>query len=99
MISGNEQRRRKAVEAYADATRESYRMVVDRAFAARESNPRLTRDFFERTTVEIQEQARLNRCAMEQLASHIRKQGEALGPDVPDDMYSFLGPPPDRMRN
>ena len=98
MISGNEQRRRKAVEAHVDATRESYRIVVSRAFAARESNSRLTWDFFERTTVEIQEQARMNHCST-QLAARTGEPGEAPGPDGPADMYSFLGPPPDRMRN
>lgn len=55
-----------------DATHESYRIVVDRAFAGRESDSRLTRFFFETTTVEIQEQTLLNHCATKRLAARFR---------------------------
>ncbi len=79
MIAGDKERKRRAAEEYAEAAGESYRIVVDRAFAARESNSRLARDFFEKTIEEIQEQARLNRRASRELARHARKQGEALG--------------------
>ena len=70
---------RKAVEGYADITRESYRTVVGRAFAARESNLRLSRDFFEKTVIEIQEQATVSRHASGELFGQNKKQGEALG--------------------
>lgn len=99
MVSSSTEKAREAAGKHADATRESYRIVVSRAFAARESNSRLARDFFERTTVEIQEQARMNRCATDQFAAHTGGRDEALSPDGPDGMYSFLGPPPDGMRN
>lgn len=79
MIAGDQEKKYRAAEVYADATWESYRIVVGRAFAARESNSRLARDFFEKTVEEIQEQARLNRCATQKLAVHTREQSEALG--------------------
>ena len=79
MIAGDQEKKYRAAEEYADAVRESYRIVVGRALAARESNSRLARDFFEKTMEEIQEQARLNRCGAQKLAIHAREQGEALG--------------------
>ena len=78
MVSSNTESRR-VTDGRADVTWESYRIVVDRAFAARESNSRLTRDFFERTTEEIQVQTNLNRCVAEKLAEHTHDQGEAPG--------------------
>ena len=78
MSVGEEQSKRKAVEDYADITRDSYRMVVGRAFAARESNLRLSRDFFEKTVAEIQEQTRLSRRTSVELLEQNKKQGKAL---------------------
>lgn len=79
MATSDTDKTRKAAGKLADATRESYRTVVGRAFAARESNSRLARDFFEKTTEEIQDQARLNRRASHELAGNAKKQGEAFG--------------------
>lgn len=78
MSVSEEQNRRKAVEEPADITRGSYRTVVGRAFAARESNLRLAPDFFERTVIEIQEQSTISRCASQAPSEHARKQSEAL---------------------
>lgn len=79
MAASDTDKTRESAGKLADATRESYRTVVGRAFAARESNSRLARDFFEKTTEEIQDQARLNRRASHELAGNAEKQGEAFG--------------------
>ncbi len=79
MISGNEKEKYRAAGEYAEALRESYRTVVGRTFAARESNARLTRDFFEKTMDEIHEQSRLNLHASRALMGHASKQSEVLG--------------------
>lgn len=100
IVSGTE-KVRGAAEEYADLTRESYRIVVDRALAARESDSRLARDFFEKTVEEIQEQAKLNRRASRELAGHARGHAEALGDlagDYADAYRKFLGSPPDGPR-
>ncbi len=101
MIAGDKEIKRRVVEEYAEAARESYRIVVGRAFAARESNSRLARDFFEKTIEEIQEQARLNRRASWELAGHARRQGEALGElagEYAGVYEEFLGSPPESTR-
>lgn len=79
MAASDTDKTRESAGKLADATRESYRTVVGRAFAARESNSRLAWDFFEKTTEEIQDQARLNHRASHELAENTRKQGEAFG--------------------
>ncbi len=101
MIAGDEKMTQPAAEQYTDAMRESYRIVVDRAFTARESNSRLARDFFEKTMEEIQEQTRMNRRASWELAAHARKQREALGElsAEPVKAYEeFLGSLPESLR-
>lgn len=78
MTSGDGRRTREATGEYADATRESYRIVVSRAFAIRESNSRLARDFFEMTVEEVEAQARLNSRTALALAEHAGEQGDIL---------------------
>lgn len=96
----NTEKARRAAEEYTDATRESYRIVVRRAFAARESNSRLARDFFEKTIEEIQEQARLNLLASQELSEHARRRGKALGLfEGPAEVHKeSLVAPPENLR-
>jgi hypothetical protein len=92
-VSGTEKDHGSAGD-FADATRESYRIVVSRAFTDRESDSRLTRDFFERTTVEIQEQTRLNHCAT-RLQAHTSRRGEPVSLiDTTGTYDMFLFPSP-----
>lgn len=101
MIAGDEERKQRAAEEYADAMRESYRVVVGRTLAARESNVRLARDFFEKTMEEIHEQAKLNRRASRELVGHARKHHEALGELAAEStgVYEeFLGSLPESVR-
>lgn len=67
-----------AVHEMAMAGRESYRVVVERAFAARESNQRLTRRFFEEGLEVFHEHTEMNRRTLESLSRQVREQGEAL---------------------
>lgn len=67
-----------AAQEMAAATRESYRAVVERAFAMRESNQRLTRSFFEEGLEVLQDHAEMNRRTLEALSRQAREQGEAL---------------------
>jgi hypothetical protein len=65
-------------EELAEAATESYRAAVDRAFAARESNMRLARSFFEEWIDAVQDQAELNRRALQRLAELTREQREVF---------------------
>ena len=67
-----------AAEELAEAARESYRAAVDRAFAAQESNMNLARSFFEEWVDTVQDQAELNRRAMQSLAELAREQREVF---------------------
>jgi pyrroloquinoline quinone (PQQ) biosynthesis protein C len=67
-----------ATREMVEATRESYRAVVERAFAMRESNQRLTRTFFEEGLEVLQDHAEMNRRALEELSRQAREQREAL---------------------
>jgi len=67
-----------ALEEMAAASRESYRAVVERAFAARESNERLTRTFFEEGLEVFQDHAELHRRTFARLAEQVRRQREAF---------------------
>ena len=67
-----------AAEELAEAARESYSAAVDRAFAARESNTRLARGFFEGWADTLQDQAELNRHAIQSLAELAREQREVF---------------------
>lgn len=65
-------------EELAEAAQESYRAALDRAFAARESNMRLARSFFEEWADTVQDQAELNRRALQSLAELAREQREVF---------------------
>src|SRR3954452_9173106 len=67
-----------AVEEMAEAAQESYKAAVDRAFAARESNARFARSFFEDWLDTLQSQADLNRRTLQSMAELSREQQEAL---------------------
>jgi 2-oxoglutarate dehydrogenase complex dehydrogenase (E1) component-like enzyme len=67
-----------AAREMAAATRDSYKAVVERAFAVRESNQRLTRTFFEEGLEVLHDHAEMNRRAMETLSRQAREQREAL---------------------
>ena len=84
-------KRHKAVGDLAEISRESYRTVVDRTFAARESSARVTRSFFEDTVEELHEQTESNRRAMEELAEQMRRQSSALLELSRDSLESYEG--------
>ncbi len=67
-----------AAEKMAEINRESYRAVVERAFAMRESNERLTREFFEEGLELLQDHNEMNRGMLETLAAQAREQREVL---------------------
>ena len=91
MGTENTDRRHKAVGDLAEASRESYRVVVDRTFSARESGARVTRNFFEDTVEELHEQTESNRRAMEELAEQMRRQSEALLELSRESLESYEG--------
>jgi hypothetical protein len=61
-----------------EAARESYRVAVDRAFTARESNTRLARNFFEDWVDTLEAHAELNRRTGKRVAELAWQQREAL---------------------
>ena len=66
-----------AAEKFADALRESYRAVTDRAVSAQELNAELTQDFFNRVVENLHTQAESNRELTQQLADQQERQQEA----------------------
>lgn len=78
MSEDRTERMRRATEDLTEATVQSYRAVVDRAFAARESNERLTRHFFEEGVDFFHQGVELNRRTLQELAEGARRQREAL---------------------
>lgn len=78
MDERNVDRAGNAAQQMAEVSRESYRAVVERAFAARESNERLTRSFFEESLELFQDHAELNRRTLNRLADQAQERREAL---------------------
>lgn len=69
---------RKAAGEAIEATRASYQTIVDRTFAARESNARITKSFFEDTVEALHEQKEVNLRTMEELSAQERRQRETF---------------------
>lgn len=66
-----------AAEKFADAVRESYRTVADRAVSAQELNAELTQNFFNSVINNLRSQADQNREMTQQLADQQERQREA----------------------
>lgn len=69
---------RKAVDGLGGIYLESYRAAVDHAFRVRESNARLTREFFTSHVALIEEHATLNERTIQETMRLSRKQSDAL---------------------
>lgn len=83
-----------AAEELTKAARESYRAAVDRAFAARESNMRLSRSFFEDWIDTFEAQAELNRHVLKSMAEMAWEQRQnflRLSRESSDAYDGFLG--------
>lgn len=78
MPKGDPERARRAAEELTAAAVESYKDAVDRAFTARESSVRMTRDFFEEGMGLMEERMELNLRTTRRLAELARKQNEAF---------------------
>lgn len=65
-------------EDLAEVARRSYKMAVDRAFAARESNVRIARSFFEDWVDMLEAQADINRYTLRSLADVAWEQQETF---------------------
>lgn len=66
-----------AAEKFADAVRESYRLVADRAVSAQELNAELTQNFFDNVINNLRTQAESNREMTQQLAEQRQRQQDA----------------------
>jgi polyhydroxyalkanoate synthesis regulator phasin len=66
-----------AAEKFAEAVRESYQSVADRAVDAQEMNAQLTQSFFNGVINNLQSQAEANRSLAQDLVEHQQKQREA----------------------
>lgn len=83
-----------AAQQMAEVSRESYRAVVERAFAARESHERLTRNFFEESLELFHDHAELNRRTLTRLADQAQERREILlgiSRDSLDSYEEFVG--------
>ena len=72
------ERVRRAVEDLGDDYLDSYRAAVDHAFRVRESNARLTREFFTSHVVLMEEHAAHHERVVQEIMRLTRKQSEAL---------------------
>ena len=78
-MSGRDpERARRAAEELTDAAAESYKIAVERAFTARESSVRMTRDFFEEGMGLMEEGVELNLRTTRRLAEIARQQRETF---------------------
>ena len=78
MNENREDRLDRAAEELAEATRDSYRAAVERAFEARESHARLTRHFFEDGIGLLEDHTEASRLTMQRLADQARERREAF---------------------
>jgi multidrug efflux pump subunit AcrA (membrane-fusion protein) len=91
-VAGRDPKRtHEAAERLAETALDSYKAAVDRAFAARESNARLTRSFFEEGMGLLEDQAELNRRTLRSLAQRVREQREALQQISQDSQGAYSG--------
>lgn len=91
MAGRDPKRTHEAAERLAETALDSYKAAVDRAFAARESNARLTRSFFEEGMGLLEDQAELNRRTLRSLAQRVREQREALQQISQDSQGAYSG--------
>lgn len=91
MVAERTEKMSRAAEEMAEVTRDSYRVVVDRAFAARESNARITRNFFEDTVEALQEETELNLRTLEELTEQTRRQRAAFRELARDSASAYEG--------
>ena len=78
-MSGRDpERARRAAEELTAAAAESYKIAVERAFTARESSARMTRDFFEEGMGLMEEGVDLNLRTTRRLAEIARRQSETF---------------------
>ena len=66
-----------AAEKFAEAVRDAYQAVADRAVSAQELNAELTQQFFNEVINNLQQQAESNRQMSQQLADQAQRQQEA----------------------
>ena len=66
-----------AAEQFANALKDSYRVVADRSVSAQERNAQLTQDFFNRTINNLRTQAEDNRQVGQQLSEQQQRATEA----------------------
>lgn len=91
MVRKDPKRTHEAAEKLAGTALDSYKAAVDRAFAARESNARLTRSFFEEGMGLVEDQAELNRRTLRSLAEQVWEQREALQQLSQDSQGAYSG--------
>lgn len=78
MPSGDPDRARRAARDLTEATADSYKIAVDRAFAARESGVRMTRHFFEEGMGLMEDGLDQNLRTTSRLAELARQQNDAF---------------------
>jgi trans-aconitate methyltransferase len=71
-------RNREASERLDRLTREGYKTAVDQAFEAQKSGMRLSRRFFENWVETLDDQAELNRMALDRLQHLVKEQSEVF---------------------
>jgi|SRR5829696_1991437 len=79
-----------AAEKFAEAVRDSYQAVADRAVSAQELNAELTQQFFNGVVNNLQQQAESNRQTSQQLADETQRQQEATQQPTQEPVGTYM---------
>jgi hypothetical protein len=90
MDQDRQRRIEEASERFAEALADSYRTIYGQAAETQERQADLTREFYERVMVNLDEQSQRNRAASEELAGQARAQREAAGTIARESANAYL---------
>ena len=79
-----------AAEKFADAVKESYRIVAGRAVSAQELNTELTQNFFNSVINNLRAQAETNRQMTQELVDQQERQREATQALTQESMGAYM---------
>ena len=90
MTEQRQQQISEAAEKFADALRESYQAVADRAVSAQELNVEMTHAFFNRVIDNLRSQADQNREMTQRLADQQEQQREAAQTLTQESVNAYM---------
>ena len=86
----NEERINRAAEQFADAYKESFRVVSERGVSAQEFNAQVTQNFFNNVISNLRGQADSNRQMAQELAGQQQRQAEATQQLTQESVSAYM---------